>query len=75
MKPVKCPICEGTGKLPDGEPCFGCGSKGWVEVHETDECPVTYGWPPTGSVPEEPAQEETVLEPNAEGELPKDEDD
>lgn len=50
MKAVKCPICEGKGKLADGEPCYGCGSRGWVEVNESNECPVVYGIPPIGAV-------------------------
>ena len=28
----KCPICGGSGKLPDKVTCHGCGGKGWVEV-------------------------------------------
>lgn len=50
MKPVRCPICEGKGRILDGIPtsvldadqCHGCGGRGWIEVRETDECPVIY---------------------------------
>ena len=41
MKAVKCPVCEGSGKVPpaipvgtETVPCHGCGGKGWVEVGE-----------------------------------------
>ncbi len=46
-KAVKCPICEGKGKVapegvgwsgsPDSYPlCHGCSGKGWVEVGMSD---------------------------------------
>ena len=46
MKAVKCPVCDGSGKVKDpnydpgatGEQqnvtCHGCSGKGWVEVNE-----------------------------------------
>ena len=43
-KAIKCPVCEGKGKIPDPLTmsatatievvCHGCGGKGWVEVSE-----------------------------------------
>jgi len=48
MKPMLCPVCNGTGKYHDASihhtwDCHGCGGKGWVEVHE--ETPTTYPYP------------------------------
>ena len=34
MKAVLCPVCNGSGKNKDHNDCHGCGSRGWVEVHE-----------------------------------------
>lgn len=52
MKAVKCPFCEGSGKvsptLPIGTemvPCHGCGGRGWVEVGESYPLCPTYPWP------------------------------
>ena len=43
-----CPICGGSGKLPDV--CHGCGGKGWVEV--ADEMPVgNWPWPSLDTLP------------------------
>jgi len=45
MHAEKCPICEGSGKLPDlmDESCYkvchGCDGKGWVEVNDAPK-----GW-------------------------------
>jgi len=43
----KCPICYGSGKAHTdykveivGEPCHGCGGRGWVEV--ADEVVMPY---------------------------------
>lgn len=33
-KAVKCPVCEGKGKLSSMIGCHGCQGKGWVEVSE-----------------------------------------
>ena len=47
MKAVKCPVCDGSGKVKDPDydsdttagkqgnvTCHGCNGKGWVEVNE-----------------------------------------
>ena len=62
-KAVKCPVCEGKGKVaPEGmwagspdsyPPCYGCLGKGWVEVDLTDHekwetiSPYRYGYATT----------------------------
>ena len=46
MKPAICPICDGRGINKYEETCGGCGGRGWVEVRETDECPVIYAHVP-----------------------------
>lgn len=33
-KAVKCPVCEGKGKLSSMIGCHGCQGMGWVEVTE-----------------------------------------
>ena len=53
MKAVLCPVCDGSGIVPNGyythttgtwtttdptpETCRGCGGKGWVEVSEDED--------------------------------------
>jgi len=61
MKAVKCPVCDGLGKVKDpnynpgatGEQqdvkCHGCDGKGWVEVQE--DC---YPFTPVNPYPYEP---------------------
>ena len=45
---VKCPICEGSGKVLDSlgksQVCHGCGGRGWVEVRDTPPYPSPW-WP------------------------------
>lgn len=66
MKPMRCPVCNGSGVVRQEAPgigmegaatsvsvtitCHGCSGKGWVEISEVDECVVI------------PRSEETVLE-------------
>ncbi|MEA2053494.1 MAG: hypothetical protein U9O96_00015 [Candidatus Thermoplasmatota archaeon] len=51
MKAVLCPVCNGTGKIPDpdstvGEKtCHGCHGYGWVTVPGDYPMPVI-GYPP-----------------------------
>lgn len=45
MKPMICPICNGTGKYWDNT-CHGCGGRGWVEVHEDYFWYPYTSWPP-----------------------------
>lgn len=58
MKAVLCPVCNGSGKVPNGfyaqtvgywygtdftpETCRGCDGKGWVEVAEAHEFPKSW---------------------------------
>jgi len=35
-KAVKCPVCEGKGKVSSMVGCCGCQGKGWVEVSEAE---------------------------------------
>ena len=59
MQAVKCPVCNGSGKVkdPNYDPdtttgkqknvtCHGCGGKGWVEVHEQPYPYYPYPWTP-----------------------------
>ena len=51
MKAVICPVCSGTGKLPDStftstnKNCHGCSGKGWVEVGDSSS--TSSYWPYT----------------------------
>ena len=63
MKPVRCPICVGTGTYwetpcPDissstgyYRACHGCDGKGWVEVHEESNTISNPGDDPADTLP------------------------
>jgi len=56
MIAVKCPVCEGTGRIypscPSGSdvltvPCHGCaewGSRGWIVIEDNYPTPVAIGF-------------------------------